>query len=226
MSVSAPSNWARPKLEQCGSRSRRDPPRGCSRLDVPMDDPRAMCVRERVEHLRGDLDGVAVGQCTGADRLAERPPGDVLVRDVDVARVVPDVVRADAAVVAQASRSHRLALGARGRLALPRDDLQRDVEAVSARRARATPIPSRPFPAAAWVDSARERASRGMGRPRRSTRLHSLPPVGRLLARLSYDPAATAGFRALYLRLCLAELRACNERGRSYTSSGGLEAAA
>ena len=99
-------------------------------LHVAVDDPGAMRVRERVEHLRGDLHGVLDRTAPRADRLAQRASGDVLVRDVDVARVVTDVVRANAAVVAQAACGERLALGARGRLALARDDLQRDVEAV------------------------------------------------------------------------------------------------
>ena len=66
----------------------------------------------------------------GADGVAHRAAGDVLVRDVDVPRVVADVVRAHAAVVTQSAGGKGLTLGSRGRLSLARDDLQRDVEAV------------------------------------------------------------------------------------------------
>ena len=42
-------------------------------LDVAMDDAGAMRVRERVEDLGRDLDGIAIGERSGADRLTERP---------------------------------------------------------------------------------------------------------------------------------------------------------
>ena len=96
---------------------------------VAVDDSRAVRVCERVEHLRCDLHGVTVGERARPDRLAQRPSGHVLVGDVDVARVMADVVRAHAAVVPQSSCRERLALRASGRLPLPRDDLQRDVQA-------------------------------------------------------------------------------------------------
>ncbi len=89
-----------------------------------------MGVGERVEHLRADLDGVAIGERSCANRVPHRASRDVLVRDVDVPGVVPDVVCAHAAVVTEPARRQRLALGARGGLALARDDLQRDVQAV------------------------------------------------------------------------------------------------
>ncbi len=99
-------------------------------LDVAVDDSGPMGVRERIEDLSRDLDSVAIGERSGANRLAERPPGHVLVCDVDVARIVADVVRTHAAVVPQPACRHGLPLGAGSRLALPRDDLQRDIEAV------------------------------------------------------------------------------------------------
>ncbi len=98
------------------------------RLDVAVHDPHAVRVGQRVQHLGRDLDGVGVADLVHPHRLAQRAPGDVLVRDVDVAGVVADVVRAHAAVVAQTARGERLALRARGRLPFARDDLQRDVE--------------------------------------------------------------------------------------------------
>ena len=101
------------------------------RLDVAVDDPGSVRVRERVEHLGGDLDGVFVRELVRAHRLAHRSARDVLVGDVDVARVVPDVVRAHAALVAEPARRESLALGPRGGLSLARDDLERDVEAVA-----------------------------------------------------------------------------------------------
>ena len=99
-------------------------------LDVAVDDSGPMGMRERIEDLSRDLDSVAIGERSGTNRLAERSSGHVLVCDVDVARVVADVVRAHAAVVPQPACRDGLPLGAGGRLALPRDDLQRDVEAV------------------------------------------------------------------------------------------------
>ena len=56
------------------------------RLHVAMDDPRPVRVCERVQHLRRDLDGIAVGERAGPDRLAQGPSRHVFVRDVDVAR--------------------------------------------------------------------------------------------------------------------------------------------
>src|SRR6266550_9288797 len=54
---------------------------------------------------------------------------DELVRDVDVPRVAAEPVRAQAGGMAQLRGRLGLALGPHGRLALARDDLQRDVEA-------------------------------------------------------------------------------------------------
>ena len=73
-------------------------------------------------------------------------PGHVLVRDVDVARVARERVGAQAARVAEPRRRRGLALGARGRLALAGDDLQRDSSPVCSSRASQTdpepPLPS------------------------------------------------------------------------------------
>ena len=99
-------------------------------LDVTVDDPGAVRVRERVEHLGGDLDRVLVRQLAGADRLAKGAAGHVLVCDVDVARVVADVVGPHAPVVPETLGCERLPLGTGSRLPLARDDLERDVESV------------------------------------------------------------------------------------------------
>ena len=98
-------------------------------LDVSMDDSRPVRMGEGVEHLGGDFDGFLVREAVRAHRLAQGPPGDVLVRDVDVARIVPDVVRAYAAFVTQPASRQGFTLGAGGSLSFTRDDLQRDVEA-------------------------------------------------------------------------------------------------
>ncbi len=98
-------------------------------LDVAMQDPGRMCMRKAVAHLRAGLDRVVVGQLSGAQRLAVRLARDELVRDVDVPRVAAEPVRAQAGGMAQVRGRLGLALGPHGRLALPRDDLQRDVEA-------------------------------------------------------------------------------------------------
>ena len=99
------------------------------RLHVAVDDPEPVRVRERVEDLRRRLDGVAVAELAGAQRLAQRAALDVLVGDVDVAAVAAEVVGADAALVPEPRRRLHLARRPRGALALARDDLERDLEA-------------------------------------------------------------------------------------------------
>jgi hypothetical protein len=95
------------------------------RLDVAVDDPAPVRVRERVEHLRRRLDRVGVIDFAGAQRLAERAPADVLVRDVDVLRVAAARECAQAAAVVQLRHRLRLAARAGAGLPLPRDDLDR-----------------------------------------------------------------------------------------------------
>ena len=99
-------------------------------LYVTVDDPRAMSVCQRVEHLRRDRHGIAIGERARANRLPQSPPGHVLVGDVHMARVVPHVVRANTPFVTQAACCERLSLGPRRRLSFAGDDLERDVEAV------------------------------------------------------------------------------------------------
>ena len=94
-----------------------------------MEDPGRMGMRKAVADLRAGLDRIVVGQLSRAQRLAVRLARDVLVRDVDVPRVAAESVRAQASRMAQLRRGLGLALGPHGRLALARDDLQRDVEA-------------------------------------------------------------------------------------------------
>ena len=66
-----------------------------------MDDAARVRVRQRLQHLRGDLDRVAVAQALGAKHLAERPSLDELVGDVDVTLVLAEVVGTNAAGVAK-----------------------------------------------------------------------------------------------------------------------------
>ena len=99
------------------------------RLHVPVDDPTRVRVRQTLEHLGGRLDRVGVVQLAGPQRLAHRLPRHVLVGDVNVAPVPIEPVGAQAALVPQPRRRQRLPLGPCRRLALARDDLQRDVEA-------------------------------------------------------------------------------------------------
>ena len=129
VSVSAPSNCASPKSSRRAAISSLVLEEDVRRLDVAMDDARAVRMRQGVEHLGRDLDGIGVGELVHPHRLAQRASGDVLVRDVHVARVVPDVVGAHAAVMAEPSRREGLALGSGRGLPLARDDLQRDGEA-------------------------------------------------------------------------------------------------
>jgi hypothetical protein len=100
------------------------------RLDVPMDDPVGMGVRQALEDLRRNLDCSTVAQLEGPEAVAHRPAGYVLVRNVDVAVVAGVRVRAQASAMAQSRGGLGLPLGTRPGLALTRDDLQRDVEAV------------------------------------------------------------------------------------------------
>lgn len=44
-------------------------------LDVAVHDSGPMGMRERIEDLSRDLDSVAIGERSGTNRLAERPPG-------------------------------------------------------------------------------------------------------------------------------------------------------
>jgi hypothetical protein len=101
------------------------------RLHVAMDDPAAMGVRERVEHLRSGFDGSAVVELARRERLAERAAGDVLVGDVDMPRVARERVDALAARMAERGGGAGLTLGALGDPAFPDHHLQRDVQAVA-----------------------------------------------------------------------------------------------
>ena len=98
------------------------------RLDVAVDDPAAVRVGEPVEDLGGRLHARGVVELGASHRLSQRPPADVLVRDVDVSLVTREVVGAHASLVAKSGRRLHLPHRARGALALARDDLQRDVE--------------------------------------------------------------------------------------------------
>src|SRR4029079_13723590 len=93
-----------------------------------MDDSAAVRVRKPVEHLCGNIDRPRVVDLLRAQNLAQRPAPHVLVRDVDVTRVAPEVVRADTSFVAQAGRSVHLARRARCALSLTWNDLDRDLE--------------------------------------------------------------------------------------------------
>ena len=98
------------------------------RLDVTVEDPGRMGVGEPVAHLRARLDRRLVGQVAGAQSLAVGLSRHELVGDVDVTRVASEAVCAQAGGMPEVRRSRRLALGARGRLPLAGDDLERDVE--------------------------------------------------------------------------------------------------
>ena len=100
-------------------------------LDVAMDDSGAVRMREGVEHLRSDLDGVCFRQRTRSESLSNRAARDVLVRDVDVACVMAYVVRPHAAIVPEAARGKSLALGPCSRFPFSRDDLERDIQTVA-----------------------------------------------------------------------------------------------
>ena len=100
------------------------------RLDVAVNDPARVRVRECLEDLSARLDRGVVIELAAPKRLAEGPARHVLVGDVDMLGVASEPVRALAGGVAQAGGGLRLPLGPGRRLALPRDDLESDVEAV------------------------------------------------------------------------------------------------
>ena len=87
-----------------------------------------MGVCEAVEDLSSCLDGLAVAQLARAHRLTQRAAADVLVGDVDVAGIGAEAIRAQAALVSQPRRRLGFAFGPVRRLALARDDLERDLE--------------------------------------------------------------------------------------------------
>ena len=94
-----------------------------------MHDPACVGVRERLGDLAGHLDRGAVVELAGAQRLAQRAAGDVLVGDVDVGRIARQREDPLAARVAERGGGARLALGPMTALSLAGDDLQGDVEA-------------------------------------------------------------------------------------------------
>ena len=129
VSVSASSNWASPKsssrTESAGPSSSSTFAGLTSRWTMPL--PWACASPSRTWAATSTASRSLQRACP--QRLAERPPVDVLVGDVDVAGVAAEVVGADAARVAQPRGGFHLALGARSALALAGDDLEGDVEA-------------------------------------------------------------------------------------------------
>ena len=101
------------------------------RLDVAVDDPLAVGVRERLEHLRRRLDRRGVVELARRHRLAQGAARDVLVGDVDVVRVARERVDPLTARVPKRRCGSGLAVGALGDAALSADHLERDVEPVS-----------------------------------------------------------------------------------------------
>ena len=99
------------------------------RLHVAVDDPEAVCVRER---RRGSAPAISTASrsvslpARSASRIVV--PVHVLVGDVDVAAVAAEVVGADAPLVAQPRGGLHLSRRTRRALALARDDLEGDLE--------------------------------------------------------------------------------------------------
>ena len=96
------------------------------RFHVAVHNAFRVCVAERLQHLHRGLDCGAIVDLAPPECLAERPPPDVLVRDVDVPVVPVERERAQTTGVAEAYGRFDLALGPCTRLALPSDDLERD----------------------------------------------------------------------------------------------------
>src|SRR5438105_1960330 len=96
-----------------------------------MNDPTLVRVGQGAEDLSGGLDRRGIVDLSAPQRLAKSASRNVLVGDVHVARVPAEPIGALAGRMAQPGRRLRLPLGAGGRLALARDDLQSDVEPVA-----------------------------------------------------------------------------------------------
>ena len=100
------------------------------RLDVTVDDPAPVSVRQGLEDLGRSLDRGRVVELAASQRFAEGATRDVLVGDVDVLRVAAETVGALARRMTEARGRLGLSLGSGRRLPLPRHDLQGHVEPV------------------------------------------------------------------------------------------------
>ena len=97
-------------------------------LDIAVDDPASVSVRQTFEHLGSRLDGGRVVELPRAQELTKRSAGRVFVGDIDMPRIAAESIRALTARMPQPCGSFGLALGPRTRFALTRDDLERDVQ--------------------------------------------------------------------------------------------------
>ena len=118
-----------PEVEEPHVDARRLRQQHVRRLDVAVDDPAAVRMRERVGDLSAHLERGPVVELSGPQRLPHRASGHVLVGDVDVGRVTREREDALAARVAERGGCAGLTLGPVAALALAGDDLQGDVEA-------------------------------------------------------------------------------------------------
>src|SRR5262249_12306651 len=82
------------------------------------------------EDLNRCLDRRRIVELAAAHRLAKRAAGHVLIGDVHMLRIAPESVGPLTGGMAEPRGRLRLALGARGGLALARDDPERDVDPV------------------------------------------------------------------------------------------------
>ena len=129
--VSASSNWARPK-----SRNRNEIPPASARRTLTGVNARGghdhplVRVRKPFQDLSRRLDRLGVAQLARSHRLAQGLTAHVTRRRCRRALSPSRSRRREAALVPQTDRRLGLALGAMGRLALPRDDLESDVQPV------------------------------------------------------------------------------------------------
>ncbi len=98
-------------------------------LDVAVHDAVGVRIRQAVEDLGACLDRCLVVQAALADGLAQRLAWDVLVDDVDVARIASERMRSQTALVPELGGRARLALGAGSGVAFAGDDLERHLGA-------------------------------------------------------------------------------------------------
>ena len=100
------------------------------RLDVTVDDPAPVSVRQGLEDLGRSLDRRRVVELAASQSLAEGATRDVLVGDVDVLRVAAETVGTLTRRMTEARGRLGFPLCSGRRLPLPRHDLQGHVEPV------------------------------------------------------------------------------------------------
>ena len=177
VSDSSSASWARPKSSSRTEISSPSATRMLEGLTSRWTTPRLCAWASASSTCAAASTAAASFSSPARSACAHGLAGDVLVGDVDVAAVALERVGAQTVLVAQARSCKRLALGSRRGLALARDDLQRDVEAVAL--------------VAGEPDRARAAAAE---RPERPVAVDDELACGERQGRLGHDPQFFARF--------------------------------